>query len=283
MTQIAVFARNHKEFLEKALQQSFNEPNRQITFRSAVRWVRAKTALDIQGIVHVYLAPIGSDSMVEYKANLKLVVLDPSPHDPRAIEALNHELEETASEGLWSDDTSPAKTLYCVSNFCRLQSPLKISQLLKASDEKPISNNYNYSYLPILEPDEIVFNEATPEEIIQPELYFEGALRKVSVNAYERNYAARKRCVAYYGTNCVACGFNFRNTYGEIGQDYIHVHHLIPLSSVSESYCIDPIQDLRPVCPNCHAMLHMRKPPFTVDELISIINAKELNRGESGA
>lgn len=35
---------------------------------------------------------------------------------------------------------------------------------------------------------------------------------------------------------------------------------------------IDPISDLRPVCPNCHAMLHKKNPPYTIDELREIIH-----------
>jgi predicted HNH restriction endonuclease len=45
------------------------------------------------------------------------------------------------------------------------------------------------------------------------------------------------------------------------------VHHLRPLSGIAEEYEIDPVEDLRPVCPNCHAMLHRKTPPYTIDEL----------------
>jgi 5-methylcytosine-specific restriction protein A len=59
----------------------------------------------------------------------------------------------------------------------------------------------------------------------------------------------------------------FRYLYGEIGKSFIHVHHLIELSSIGNEYSIDPINDLRPVCPNCHAMLHKRKPAYTIEEI----------------
>jgi 5-methylcytosine-specific restriction protein A len=57
--------------------------------------------------------------------------------------------------------------------------------------------------------------------------------------------------------------------YGEIGRGFIHVHHVVPISSIGESYKVDPAKDLVPVCPNCHAMLHRGKggKVLTVEEL----------------
>ena len=46
--------------------------------------------------------------------------------------------------------------------------------------------------------------------------------------------------------------------YGEIGKDFIHVHHNIPLNQINEEYVVDYKKDLIPVCPNCHAMLHRK-------------------------
>ena len=61
-------------------------------------------------------------------------------------------------------------------------------------------------------------------------------------------------------------------TYGEIGKNFIHIHHLVKISDIKEEYMIDPIEDLRPVCPNCHAMLHKKEPPFTIEELKGMLN-----------
>lgn len=85
----------------------------------------------------------------------------------------------------------------------------------------------------------------------------EGAVCRVSVNAFERNPVARQRCLKHYGTNCCVCGFNFGEVFGSQAEGFIHVHHLKPLSDIGEEYKVDPIEDLRPVCPNCHAMIHL--------------------------
>ena len=64
---------------------------------------------------------------------------------------------------------------------------------------------------------------------------------------------------------------NFEARYGKIGRDFIHVHHKRPLSSLKKQYKVDPKKDLVPVCPNCHAMLHRRTPPYDVEQLRAII------------
>jgi predicted HNH restriction endonuclease len=106
-----------------------------------------------------------------------------------------------------------------------------------------------------------------PDEEPVPFQAKEGARLQVEVNIYERSLAARKRCMAHYGATCTICGFDFEATYGEVGTGFIHVHHIIPLSEVDESYVVDPVRDLRPVCPNCHAMIHRRSPAFTIAEI----------------
>ena len=115
-----------------------------------------------------------------------------------------------------------------------------------------------------------------PDELFPSPVFPEGALKQVTVNAYERNEEARKKCIEHFGWECVVCGFTFSKKYGEIGADFIHVHHLKPLSMIKKEYQFDPVKDLRPVCPNCHAMLHKKEPPFSVDKLKEIIK-KNLN------
>jgi len=104
----------------------------------------------------------------------------------------------------------------------------------------------------------------------------EGALSRIEVNKYERNLINRQACLLIHGTDCKVCGFSFESRYGFIGRGYIHVHHVTPLSKMGENYKVNPSNDLIPVCPNCHAMLHKRNPPYTVEELKLIIekNAK---------
>jgi hypothetical protein len=111
-------------------------------------------------------------------------------------------------------------------------------------------------------------DDGYPDEVAR---YVEGATKKVFVNIYERRPEARIACIKHHGSNCSVCNFDFEVTYGEIGRGFIHVHHLHPIASMGSEYEIDPINDLRPVCPNCHAMLHRSDPPFSIDELLSLV------------
>lgn len=111
-----------------------------------------------------------------------------------------------------------------------------------------------------------------PQEITELDKYYEGATTQITINKHERNPQARQKCLAIRGLNCCICHFNFEKFYGDIGKGFMEVHHLIPLSDIKEEYELDPIKDLRPVCPNCHAMIHMRKPPYTPEEIRSFIN-----------
>lgn len=121
--------------------------------------------------------------------------------------------------------------------------------------------------------------EATPhqcaEEVLQPELFWEGALHHITVNTYERDPKARQACIDHFGAVCSVCGFEFHRVYGELGRGYIHVHHIRPLSEIGESYAVDPQKDLTPVCPNCHAMLHLPPIPLSVEELKALLQSRD--------
>jgi len=102
----------------------------------------------------------------------------------------------------------------------------------------------------------------------------EGASLRVVVNRYERSAANRMACIARYGVTCQACEMDFAERYGHLGDDFIHVHHRTPVSELGEGYIVNPVVDLVPVCPNCHAMLHRRTPPLDVSELRDLLAAR---------
>lgn len=102
--------------------------------------------------------------------------------------------------------------------------------------------------------------------------FAEGSRTVVTVNRYERDPRARKACLLHHGYKCSACGIDFERMYGELGKGFIEIHHLTPLGSSGRCE-VDPIRDLRPLCPNCHAMIHRRSPVLGIDELIALIAA----------
>lgn len=115
------------------------------------------------------------------------------------------------------------------------------------------------------------------EEMEPYQTVTEGAVQQVIVNRYERSAQARSICIKCYGYDCAVCGFNFEERYGSLGAQYIHVHHMTPLAEIGGSYELNPIQDLRPVCPNCHAMLHRGTEVLSIAELRSkLLNYKQI-------
>lgn len=118
-----------------------------------------------------------------------------------------------------------------------------------------------------------------PEEVDEKEVFkkkfMEGASTTITINSYERNREARQKCLAHHGYKCAVCSFGFEDKYGEMGKNYIQVHHVIPISEIKKEYELDPIKDLIPVCPNCHAMIHMTRPALSIDQLKQAIEKKQ--------
>lgn len=108
-------------------------------------------------------------------------------------------------------------------------------------------------------------NDVFPEMVNEDSDAYEGIKKSVIVNKYERSSIARSKCIEHHGTSCKVCSLDFSKMYGELGKDFIHVHHIIPIHKIGKEYKINYIKDLIPVCPNCHAMLHRKLDGKEVD------------------
>ena len=102
--------------------------------------------------------------------------------------------------------------------------------------------------------------------------YYEGKKRIKYGTVYERNPKLRDAALKIHGFDCKVCGINFERIYGEVGKDFIHVHHIKPISSSGER-SVNPTTDLIPVCPNCHSMIHRKiKSVLGIEELRKMSN-----------
>lgn len=119
---------------------------------------------------------------------------------------------------------------------------------------------------------------ALPEEIVEPNGLIEGSVRKIWIDSYERSPEARNQCIKFHGTKCCICECNLEALYEVIAAGYIHVHHLIPLSKIKGEYVVDPVKDLRPVCPNCHAILHLGGECRSIEEVKRMIEKNQKTR-----
>ncbi len=119
-------------------------------------------------------------------------------------------------------------------------------------------------------------NDVFPDMVNEDSDAYEGIKKSIIVNKYERSSIARNKCIEFHGTSCKVCNLDFSKMYGDLGKGFIHVHHIVPIHKIGKEYKINYIQDLIPVCPNCHAMLHRKIEgrEISVEELKDIIKNK---------
>lgn len=116
-----------------------------------------------------------------------------------------------------------------------------------------------------------------PEE--EPDEHFvDGAHRRVIINAYERDPRARQACIDHFGSRCNICDVDLGERYGPVAAGFVHVHHLSALAHAEGPTEIDPTRDLIPVCPNCYAIIHLREPPHTADDVRGMLRRPRLAR-----
>ena len=103
--------------------------------------------------------------------------------------------------------------------------------------------------------------------------YEEGGASIQRVTRYERDRRNRAAAIAIWGASCKACEINFESRYGSVAAGFIEVHHTTPVSVLEPGTVVDPARDLVPLCPNCHAVVHRRDPPFSVDEVRDMVRS----------
>ncbi|PZR02192.1 MAG: hypothetical protein DI539_27850, partial [Flavobacterium psychrophilum] len=113
--------------------------------------------------------------------------------------------------------------------------------------------------------------------ILNQESFDEGFKKEIIKEVSSRNKSVIELAKNRYGTRCTACGFDFGIYYGAHGKGFIEMHHLYPLNLGKRE---TRAKDLRPVCANCHRMLHKGKRLLTIEELKLIIRkAKKSQEG----
>lgn len=157
-----------------------------------------------------------------------------------------------------------------------------LDRIIEATDPLPKSDQL------LTVTDELIGDRKLPDDFRLPDevpgdaVHNEGSVRRIEVNRYERDAQARLECIAAHGTTCCACGFSFESAYGEEASGYIHVHHIQPLSEIGGEYVVDPVKDLRPVCPNCHAVLHLGGQCWSIEEVKQMLKGRGVTRNKKG-
>ena len=108
----------------------------------------------------------------------------------------------------------------------------------------------------------------------------EGTRRVRNVQVYERSKKLREAAISRYMINghlqCSVCSFDFSTVYGERGKGYVEIHHQKPIFQYEDQdtakFLEQALQNVVPVCSNCHRMIHREKnAPMPVEELRQLI------------
>ncbi|MCF6213353.1 MAG: HNH endonuclease [Flavobacteriaceae bacterium] len=233
-----------------------------------IDWRQGKNKFKIGDTVYIYCTrPL---KMIQYKCLVKKTDLNSSEirNDKEYWKDIDEYLKSIEGKFM------RLKLIEQVSNDKMRLNALKENGL-KSAPQGPIKikNNELLNYIETYFTDNYQ-TDYFPDLISEEGEEYEGTKKTISVNKYERSSKARENAIEFHGLNCKVCGINFVNKYGKIGEDFIHIHHLIPIHEIGINYKIDYKTDLIPVCPNCHAMLHRKingaEP--TIDELKKMID-----------
>ena len=185
-----------------------------------------------------------------------------------------------------SDTKSKKKDLYAeILNYVEFDFPVVFKIDEKYVEEIPESRKVNYFrdgvrsitnniYKKILS--SAGYKERDRVAVGDLESYAEGQKELIYTTRYERSPYLRKKVIEQKGSLCLCCGFDFFKVYGKIGKGYIQIHHTTPLHTLGEESPVS-IDDLVPVCPNCHVMIHREKEnTLSIDELKKMIQSGSL-------
>lgn len=126
---------------------------------------------------------------------------------------------------------------------------------------------------------------ASPDVEIYDEQITEGASDTKTIKIKERSKKLRAAAIDYYkkemgSLRCYVCNFSFEEKYGELGKDYIEIHHEKPICNYDDKgfqeFVSDAVKNLKPLCANCHRMIHRNtQKPLSVDELKQIVKTTQ--------
>lgn len=252
----AVFARNHRNYLEEACEVARADSERVVTFRSAQAWASAKKLLEARGAgdLPVYFAVVGEGPEVRYKARLREVLLRPASNQPDSKRLLNFVPKKTRDEGIWKEASG---SLYAVSGCYELPRPFPISDL-HLQTGAALSIDFKYSYALVHERDteeEPFYDQAV--DLPAPPARAEARLQRII-----RDTVLTRKMKRLYDDQCQRCGTRLAL---DRGRAYSEGHHLKPLGRPHNGP--DIAANLLVVCPNCHALLDLLASEIATSDL----------------
>ncbi len=136
---VGVFTRNHKLYIEEAVAK------KDIVLRSNKRWTSVEEHLQKGEICIVYLAVVDDGPIVQYKACLEEVLLNPIRGQRATDDLLKLTHSGIDEDVLLKMDGKPVLTLYRLTD-CEKITPFPMTELIKIKGGEPISAEYGYGY-----------------------------------------------------------------------------------------------------------------------------------------
>lgn len=210
------------------------------------------------------------------------------PRDGKIIEQKCQDLLELGNDlgKDWKALTKSQKKKRIAKESDWLSWKVKTIDAIPTKEPIPIPKSiYNSKNFRIANPTTItedIFNQlfklnlkSIPNNIREQCQFPEGKLVERKHLSRERNQKlikeAKRRFKLTHGKLfCQICYFNFEEVYGQIGVDFIEGHHTKPVSELNEK-SKTKITDIAMVCPNCHRMLHRRRPWLKMSDIRNLI------------
>jgi predicted HNH restriction endonuclease len=104
------------------------------------------------------------------------------------------------------------------------------------------------------------------------QMHDEGFKREIIHEVATRDRKLVRLAKENYGTICCVCHFNFGEVYGPLGEGFIEVHHLNPISGGKRK---SKLSNVVVVCSNCHRMLHRGNKILSIEELKAILQTQQ--------
>ncbi len=124
--------------------------------------------------------------------------------------------------------------------------------------------------------------EKTPKVFDENILIYEGVQKITHSKTYERSIKLRNTAIIKYTENerikCKICCFDFEDFYGNYGKGFIEIHHQKPVfmfdDNETEQTVKTALENVIPVCSNCHRIIHRIRPPYLVKDIEKVVNKK---------
>lgn len=143
------------------------------------------------------------------------------------------------------------------------------SQYIVRSVQRLIENGY----IPPIPDIDDVLSEKEEESVLEGNARLSTHIRRER----DRDIIQKKKAAVLQQEGklcCEACGFDFNAVYGEHGENFCEVHHIVPLSK-ADGVVKTTLEDLAIVCSNCHRMIHRADPILSIQSLSKIIKANQ--------